>query len=82
MSYEKVKGNKHILIGVKQAIRALENGKVKELLVAKDADHKVTNRVIHLCNELNIPVTYVDSKKELGKSANIDVAAAVIAILK
>jgi large subunit ribosomal protein L7A len=33
-----------------------------------------------LANETNIPVTYVDSMKKLGKACGIKVGAAVVAI--
>ena len=76
MSYEKVRQAKNVIIGTKQTVKALKNGKATELIVAKDAEARVTAKAVELARELNIPVTYVDSMKELGKACGIDVGAA------
>ena len=80
MSYEKVRQAKNVIIGTKQAVKALKNGKATELIVAKDAEARVTAKAVELARELNIPVTYVDSMKELGKACGIDVGAATVAL--
>jgi len=82
MSYEKVKQAKHISIGLKQTLKAIELGKVQEIVVAKDADKKITSKVIQYSMERNVLITYVDSMKNLGKASGIDVSAATVAILK
>lgn len=80
MSYEKVAQAKNLIIGTKQTVKALKNGKVKELIVAKDADLRITAKVIEAAEETNVPVTYVDSMKKLGKACGIDVGAATVAL--
>ncbi len=80
MSYEKVRQAKNVIIGTKQTVKALKNGKATELIVAKDAEARVTAKAVELARELNIPVTYVDSMKELGKACGIDVGAATVAL--
>lgn len=82
MSYEKVKQAKHISIGLKQTLKAIELGKVQEIIVAKDADKKVTSKVIQYGVDRDVLITYVDSMKNLGKASGIDVGAATVAILK
>lgn len=82
MSYEKVKQAKHISIGLKQTLKAIELGKAQEVVVAKDADKKVTSKVIQYGMDRNVLITYVDSMKNLGKASGIDVNAATVAILK
>ncbi|MGI6126608.1 MAG: 50S ribosomal protein L7ae-like protein [Planifilum sp.] len=82
MSYEKVKAAKSLLIGTKQTKKAIEQGKVEEVVVAQDADQHVISPVISMCQSRNIAVTYVDSMKELGKACGIEVGAATAAILK
>lgn len=82
MSYEKVKQAKHISIGLKQTLKAIELGKAQEVIVAKDADKKITSKVIQYGMDRNVLITYVDSMKNLGKASGIDVSAATVAILK
>lgn len=81
MSYDKVLQAKKTIVGTKQVVKALRNGRVKEVLVAEDADFMLTSNVINTANELNIPVTYVDSMKSLGKACGIEVAASTVALI-
>jgi large subunit ribosomal protein L7A len=81
MSYEKVTQANEIIIGTKQTLKALQNGIVKELVVAEDADQRVVNKAIHLANEKHVPVITVESMKRLGKACGIDVGAATVAII-
>ncbi|PDO11413.1 MAG: ribosomal protein L7Ae-like protein [Candidatus Reconcilbacillus cellulovorans] len=75
---EKLTGK--LRIGTKQTSRLVESGKASEVFVAKDADPKVTGKVVDLCRQKGIPVTYVDSMKQLGKACGIEVGAAMAAI--
>lgn len=80
MSYEKVKQASKTIIGTKQAVKAIKAGRVKELIVAQDAEERITEPVIALAKENGIPVDLVKSRKELGKACGIQVGAAVVAI--
>ncbi|MBO8157460.1 MAG: 50S ribosomal protein L7ae-like protein [Bacillaceae bacterium] len=81
MSYEKVaQAKSRIIIGTKQSIKAMKNGEVKEVIIAEDADRHVTDKVIRVADQQNIPVSRVDSMKKLGKTCGIDVGAATVAI--
>ncbi|MFZ3590860.1 50S ribosomal protein L7ae-like protein [Bacillus sp. DJP31] len=80
MSYEKVSQAYNVIVGTKQTIKALKNGEVKELVVADDADPRVTYKVVQTAKELQVPVTRVDSMKKLGKACGIEVGAAAVAI--
>lgn len=82
MSYEKVEQAKQIVVGTKQTIKTLENGTVREVYIAKDADQRVTAKVIQLCEKKEVKIGYVDSMKKLGKAAGIDVGAAVVAVIQ
>ena len=70
------------VVGTKQAKRAIINDEVQKMIIAKDADTKLINELVQLCNERSIEVIYVDSMKDLGKACGIDVSAASAAILK
>ncbi len=81
MSYEKVAQAKpNLVIGTKQAMKAMRHGTVDEVIIADDADQQVTVKVLRLAHELATPVSQVDSKEKLGKACGIDVGAAVVAI--
>ncbi|ABO65487.1 MULTISPECIES: 50S ribosomal protein L7ae-like protein [Geobacillus] len=82
MSYEKVLQAGKIVIGTKQTIRALKEGKAAEVIVAEDADLPIIEKVMAAANEANVPITKVDSMKKLGKACKIQVGAAAVAILR
>lgn len=80
MSYEKVSQANEIIIGTKQTVKALKNGEITEVIIADDADRRVTNKVLMAAQERKVPVIMVDSMKKLGKACGIDVGAATVAI--
>jgi large subunit ribosomal protein L7A len=80
MSYEKVSQARDVIIGTKQTLKAIKNGDVDEVLVAIDADRRVTNKVITAAKENHVTVTTVASMKKLGKACGIEVGAATVAI--
>ena len=80
MSYEKVKQAKLKMIGTKQAMKAVENGFADKVYVARDADVRITGKIVALCEHKGITVCYVESMSRLGKACGIDVGAAVVAV--
>lgn len=81
MSYDKVKQAGKISVGTKQATKAVETGIAVEVFVAKDADPRITNKMVSLCKKTGVQVTYVDSMKQLGKACGIEVGAAIVAVV-
>lgn len=81
MSYDKVKQAKNMYIGTKKATRVVELGQATEVFIAKDADPRITIKMVNLCKRMDIPVTYVDSMKMLGKACGIEVGAAIAAVV-
>ena len=55
--------------------RARETGKISK------GTEEILAHMPLLCEEKNIPYTYVPSKKELGAAAGLEVAAASVAII-
>lgn len=81
MSYEKVAQEKdRLIIGTKQTLKAMKSGEVKEVVIARDIDFEITQKVSQLAQQMNIPYTQVDSKKKLGKMCGIEVGTATVAI--
>ncbi|MCY9659388.1 ribosomal L7Ae/L30e/S12e/Gadd45 family protein [Paenibacillus chondroitinus] len=81
MSYDKVKQAKNISVGTKKVTKTVEQDKAVEVFVSKDADPRLTIKLVALCNQKGVPITYVDSMKLLGKACGIEVGAAVAAVV-
>ena len=82
MSYEKVLQAKRFVIGTKQTVKALKEGNVRELIVASDADPKLTAKVVNEALDINVPIQYVDSMLKLGRACGIEVGASTVAIIR
>ncbi|MEH7480657.1 50S ribosomal protein L7ae-like protein [Neobacillus drentensis] len=82
MSYEKVLQAQKFVIGTKQTVKALKDGNVRELIIASDADAKVTAKVVDVALDINVPILYVDSMIKLGKACGIEVGASTVAIIR
>ncbi len=78
---ESIKGSKKT-IGIRQSMKAVENGLADIVYIAKDADEKVVRGIKELCNANDIEIVYIDTMKQLGKACGIEVGAAVACILK
>ena len=69
-------------IGYKQSLRALSDGKAEKLLVAADADEKMTATLKKAAAEHNIPVTEIPTMRELGVICSIEVGSSCAVVLK
>ncbi len=68
--------------GTNETTKAVERGLAKLVVIAIDVDPpEIVAHLPILCDEKKIPYTYVPSKKRLGESAGIEVAAASVAII-
>jgi len=68
-------------IGLKQCTEAVAAGQVEKAYVAQDADRKVREPFEALCLKMNVPVTYFDTKQQLGRACGIDVGATCVVVL-
>lgn len=73
---------KEKVVGLKQTRKAAEQDRLELVIIADDADRRITDQIKQLCEEKAIKVYSADSMKQLGKAAGIDVGAAVVGILK
>lgn len=81
MDLERLKLARRTVVGMKQTQKAVENGKVVHVFIARDADERVTRGVLEMCLQKGIPVTMVETMAELGKASCIKVQAAMAAML-
>ena len=70
------------VVGTKQLLRALDEGRVAQAYVAADADLLLTKRVVDRCYDMNVPCTLVECMEKLGRACGIDVMAAAAGLLK
>lgn len=78
---ENLKKTNNKTVGIKQTLRALEKGAVNCVYVAKDAEQRVLNPILKLCQSQGVKVIEVTTMAELGKACGIEVGAAVSAII-
>ena len=67
------------VVGVKQVRRALANGRVKRLYLARDADPQLTEPLERQGREQGVEVCWTESMKALGRACGIAVGSAVAA---
>ena len=70
------------VIGMKQTLKALENEQVSVLYVAKDAQSKVTIKVLNLAESQQVPIVYINTMEELGSVCDVEVKTATAALVK
>ena len=81
MSLDEERRSGTLRIGTKQTTKAVENGSARQVYVARDADPKLTGKIISLANKMGVEVVYVDSMKMLGRACGIEVGAAMAAVV-
>jgi large subunit ribosomal protein L7A len=68
-------------VGIKQTLKAVENGTAKTVYIAQDADEKVVLALKELCQKNSVEIIYAENMKQLGKACGIEVGAAAISLL-
>jgi len=83
MVVQKLKDVKDKIVGLKQTLRAVQQGKVMMVYIANDVDESVLRQVAEACNASEIPFSKVNhDQHELGRICQIEVGAAVVALPK
>ena len=70
------------VVGVKQLKKALRDGRALRVFLARNADPKLTEDVIRLCDQCQVPFTWVSDMEDLGKACGISVGAAAAATVR
>ncbi len=80
---EKARDSGKISKGANETTKQVERGQAKLVVMAEDVTpEEILAHMPVLCEEKNIPYTYVSSKQELGNAAGLNVPTASIAIVK
>ena len=68
--------------GANEATKHVERGQAKLVVMAEDVSpEEILAHMPILCEEKNIPYTYVPSKEELGNAAGLGVPTTTVAII-
>ena len=79
---EKAQDAGKISKGANEATKQVERGQAKLVVMAEDiSPEEILAHMPILCEEKNIPYTYVPSKDELGSAAGLHVSTASVAIV-
>ncbi len=70
------------VVGTKQTLKALESGEAVLVILARDAEEKVTAPVAFLAGNRGVEIGYLETMSVLGKSCGIKVNAATAAIIE
>ena len=69
------------VIGTKQVLRALAEGRVSVVYLAADADSALRQKVLEASAQAGAPVCEVPTMAELGKACSIAVKTAAAALI-
>lgn len=78
----RVSGARRKIVGTKQTLKSLEKGEAVLVLLARDADKKVTGPVASLAENRGVEIAYLETMSVLGKLCGIKVKAAAAAIIE
>lgn len=74
--------HKNKAVGLKEVKNALKTGRAAIVYLAGDADRCLINPLRKMCDEYNVSVKDVPTKKELGKACGVDVPTAAAVLYK
>ena len=79
---EKARDTGKLSKGVNETTKQVERGQAKLVVMAEDVTpEEILAHMPLLCEEKNIPYTYVSSKEQLGNASGLTVSTASIAIV-
>ena len=79
---EKARDTGKISKGTNETTKQVERGQAKMVVMAEDVTpEEILAHMPLLCEEKNIPYTYVPSKEELGNAAGLSTGTAAIAVV-
>ena len=74
---ETVLDRDNLIVGARQSLKALTNGKVYEVYIAEDSDESIKSDFIKECEARNINIVRYGTMAELGRVCGIEIGAAV-----
>ncbi|OLS02149.1 ribosomal L7Ae/L30e/S12e/Gadd45 family protein [Tissierella creatinophila] len=77
---ERLEDDKKV-VGLNQVKRAIFSSTASIVYIAEDAEKKVKDEILALCEKEQIPIIKVSTMKDLGDACGIDINAATAALL-
>lgn len=71
-----------IVVGLKQLRKALKDGGVRKVFLARNAEPRLVEPIEAQCRQEAIACEWVETMSELGAACGIDVGAAAAAVLR
>ena len=68
-----------LVVGLKQVLKGIEEGTVRCVTVASDADAFIVERVVEVAKANNVEIKWCPTKVELGKLCKVAVPTATCA---
>jgi len=68
-------------IGTKQTTKTVEQRKATLVYVARDADPRITGKIVQLCEKNGVAIAWMDTMLELGETCGIEIGAAMAAVV-
>ena len=79
---ERLKKRAMRVVGVRQVLRAVREGKADKVFLAMDAGAAFRGQVENAAKEAGVPVQFVATMEELAQLCRVDVSSAAAAALK
>ena len=70
------------VVGTKQVLRAVRDGRAAHVFLCRDADEFIYRQVEAACEASRVPLTVLESMDKLGKLCLVGVKTASAALLK
>lgn len=80
--YQRVRTARHKVAGIRQVQRALTRRPAVLLVVAEDAETRLTAPLVQLAEERRVAVQRVPSMHQLGRACRLEVGTAACLILQ
>lgn len=69
----------NLIIGYRQVVRGIASNHLGCVVIASDIDIGIKNKIVSLCQDKKVQYRIGNTKAEMGKLLNLDVACAVYA---
>lgn len=69
-------------VGIKQTLKAVNEGTAKVVFLAEDAQRHIIEQVKKAADDSQVHIQYVNTMTELGKACHVEVKTATAALIK
>ena len=66
------------VIGTKQTLKAVKEGKATVVVLAEDTEDSIKEKIVTACQEASVPIESYESKIALGQDSGIERTAEIV----